>query len=90
MGILGHLYSDGSFAQDLIRADREGNWPLHLHSVQALLPLFAVFDRINYLRWCSLYLEDMRKLVDTAPDIFESFMAGKFQVPYSNNVSVSR
>ena len=66
--------------KDLIRADREGNWPLHLHSVQALLPLFAVFDRINYLRWCSLYLEDMRKLVDTAPDIFESFMAGKFVI----------
>ena len=66
--------------KDLIRADREGNWPLHLHSVQALLPLFAVFDCINYLRWCSLYLEYMRKLVDTAPDIFESFMAGKFVI----------
>ncbi len=29
---------------DLIRADREGDWLLHLHALQALLPYFAVCD----------------------------------------------
>ena len=33
--------------RDLRRADREGDWDLHLHSVQAVLPLFAGCDRIN-------------------------------------------
>ena len=36
--------------RDFIRADREGNWNLHLYCLQAILPLFAVFDRTNYLR----------------------------------------
>ena len=69
--------------KDLIRADREGNWPLHLKSLQSLLPLFAVCDRTNYLRWCSVYLEDMMKLESTAPHVYEQFMAGKFVVKQS-------
>jgi len=65
---------------NLIRSDREGNWDLHLDTVQALLPLFAVFDCTNYLRWCSLYLEDMRMLPQTAPNIYSKFIEGKFVV----------
>ena len=64
--------------RDLIRADREGNWNLHLHTLQQILPLFASCDRTNYLRWASLYLEDMRLLPQTAPEVHASFMAGKF------------
>jgi len=37
-------------AKDIVRADREGDWHLHLHSVEAVLPYFAVFDSSNYLR----------------------------------------
>ena len=66
--------------RDLVRADREGNWNLHLQSVQAVLPFFAACDRINYLRWASLYLEDMRKLPDTAPAVHQAFINGKFVV----------
>ena len=69
--------------KDLVRADREGNWALHLHSVQAVLPLFAGCDRINYLRWGSVYLEDMRKLPEYAPSVYENFQAGKFVVKWT-------
>ena len=69
-----------SILRDLVRADREGTWDLHLQSVQAVLPLFARCDRINYLRWGSVYLEDMRKLAQDAPSVFENFKAGKFVV----------
>ena len=65
---------------NLIRADREGNWELHLQTVQDLLPLFAVMDATNYLRWCSIYLEDMRKLPSAAPEIHQRLMAGSFVV----------
>ena len=66
--------------QNLIRSDREGNWPLHLDTVQDLLGLFAAMDATNYLRWCSLYLEDMRRLPETAPEVHESFVKGSFVV----------
>lgn len=72
-----------SLAKDLVRADRESNWILHLETVQKLLPVFAVFDRPNYLRWCSIYLEDMRRLETTAPEIYKEFMAGKCSVKRS-------
>ena len=41
--------------KDLVRTDREGDWKLHLQSVQSVLPLFAGCDRVNYFRWASLY-----------------------------------
>ena len=66
--------------ENLVHSDRDGVWTLHLQAVQALLPIFAAFDLTNHLRWCSLYLEDMHKLPDTAPDVYLAFMAGKFVV----------
>ena len=71
-------------AKDLLRADREGDWHLHLQSVEAVLPYFAVFDSIHYLRWCSLYVEDMKKLPETAPVVHDNFMAGHFVVRRSS------
>ena len=62
----------------LLRADRDGNWNLHMHAVKETMPLFCVFDRTNYIRWCSIYLEDMQKLSENYPDVHEAFLAGKF------------
>ena len=69
--------------ENLIRSDRGGNWDIHNLTVEELLPLFAAFDATNYLRWCSLYLEDMKRLPATAPDIYESFCEGKFVVKHT-------
>ena len=66
--------------RDLIRADREGNWRLHLHTLKSLMSLFAVCDRTNYLRWASLYLEDMMLIETAAPDVHQKFMQGEFVV----------
>ena len=51
--------------RNLIRADGEGNWLLHMHTVQKLLHIFAAFNCTNYLRWWSIYLDDMRNLPET-------------------------
>ena len=88
-----YVYWDGliqmvCLLKDLIRADRKGNWALHLHSVQECLPLFTRFDNTDYLRWCSLYLEDMRQLENTAPEIFKNFTEGKFVVKSLGHFSV--
>ena len=65
---------------DILRADREGIWELHLDAVQRAMYLFAAFDSTNYLRWCSLYLEDMRRLPQTAPSVYEQFAKGNFSI----------
>ena len=38
------------------------------------------FDSTNYIRWGSLYLKDMRKLPQTAPEIHIAFQEGKFAI----------
>ena len=59
--------------QNLISADREGDWDAHLQAVQDLLPVFRECDNINYLRYASWYLEKMRKLPSEHPDIYDQF-----------------
>ena len=66
--------------KDLIRADREGLWDLHLIAIQRSLYDFAAWDSTNYLRWASLYLEDMRSLETSAPTIYEKFKQGSFSI----------
>ena len=59
---------------DLLRADKEGLWELHLDAMQRALFEFAAWDATNYLRWGTLYFEDARQLQETAPDVFEQFL----------------
>lgn len=66
--------------ENLIRADREGDWDLHLGSVQSMLSMFAVFDNVNYLRWASIYLEDMQRLPDIAPEVYAQFTNENFSI----------
>ena len=72
--------------ENLIRSDREGNWDLHLQTVQALLPIFLGFDSTKYIRWGSLYLENLRNLPQTAPEINIAFQDGKFVALKGNPV----
>lgn len=68
---------------DLIRADRMGDWELHLATIKKLLPVFHAMDRTNYSRWCSVYLEDMLSLQEQAPEVYRQFMKGRFTVKKS-------
>ena len=63
-----------------IRAEREGNWEMHLELLSRMLPYFALYDHTNYARWGPVYLVDMRNLVTTAPEVHNEFMAGRFSV----------
>ena len=66
--------------KDLIAADRNGDWNGHLQAVQDVLPLFQECDSIHYLRYGSLYLEQMRYLPNEYPDIYNKFLSGHFAV----------
>ena len=42
-----------------IRAEREGEWVLHLASVEQMLPYFFAAGHPNYARYATYYLNDM-------------------------------
>ena len=43
------------------RAQREGNWDLHLYSVTCILPYFMHYDHLNYARCGTVYLTTMHQ-----------------------------
>ena len=71
---------------NFIRAEREGNWQLHLESFAAILPWLVMYDHNNYSRWGPVYLTEMRSLEKTAPEIYREFQAGNFVIKRSQNL----
>ena len=65
---------------DFIRANRDGNWQLHMDSFSAMLPWLTVYDHTNYARWGPVYLADMQQLPQTAPNVYQEFIPGNFVV----------
>ena len=57
-----------------IRAEREGDWPLHLHAVSKMLPYFFAAGHHNYACYTTVYLNDMHNL---PPAILARFMRGE-------------
>jgi len=68
-----------------IKAQRTGNWPLHVETFAAMLPWLTVYDHTNYARWGPIYLTDMKNLESTAPVVYREFMAGNFVVKMSKH-----
>ena len=64
----------------LIRAEREGNWNLHLDILRDMLSWMTIYDHVNYARWGVIYLVDMMQLENTAPNVYIEFAAGNFVV----------
>ena len=60
-----------------IRSEREGNWPMHLHSTEAMLPLLFITNHTNYSRWMPVYLLNMTELPE---EITDAFTDGEFTV----------
>ena len=71
---------------DFLKAERVGNWELHLASFMDMLPFFFIYDHNNYARWGPVYLADMSLLQETAPEVHAEFKAGNFVVKRSNDV----
>ena len=45
-----------------VRAEREGDWPLHLLAVEKMIPYFFAAGHSNYARYGLYYLRDMKRL----------------------------
>ena len=66
-----------------IRAERTGNWHLHLSTTAAMIPHFFSMDRPNYSRWLPVYIADMQQLDKTHPRVYEEFMRGNHTISRS-------
>ena len=62
----------------LLRASREGDWDLHLHSVGMMIPWCFAYDKVNYARYLTPYFAQMTNLDQTNPEVQRAFKTGSF------------
>ena len=67
-----------------IKAERTGNWKLHLKSMQEMLPFFAAAGHNLYLKSGYVYLQQMTDLERTNPSVYRLFMSGNHVVRKSD------
>ena len=63
-----------------IFAERTSDWQLHLLAVTNMLNLFAATGHIHYAKSARLYVQEMRKLPETHPWLYQQFMHGQHTV----------
>ena len=63
-----------------IASDSEGNWNLHASTVEDSMPIFAECDCINYLRYGSWYLEQIKVLEFSHPELYRRLSIGQWVV----------
>ena len=61
-----------------IRAERTGNWNLHLVAVGEMMNLFAATGHVNYAKSSRLYLQLMRELPTNYPWLYQCFTTQGF------------
>lgn len=59
-----------------IKAERTGNWMLHLKSLQEMLPFFTASGHNLYAKSAYIYVQHMLKLADSYPEVFAFFRSG--------------
>ena len=57
-----------------VRAEREGDWPLHLCAVEDMLTYFFTSGHVNYARYGLYYLQSIQQLPSM---LLKKFMAGE-------------
>ena len=65
---------------DYIKSTRNGNWDLHLSSMERMLPWFHAYDRVNYARHFTYCWAALNNLAETNPKMYAEFQEGNFAV----------
>ena len=71
----------------LLRADREGDFLLHLDEVLETVPYFHLTGRINYSRYTPVYVLDMKMLEHNHPASYQHLLSGGFVVRRKGDIS---
>ena len=64
----------------LVRAFRNADFSLYLDSLSQLIPWMFSLDHINYARWLSVHLREMRALQVKHPDVYRHIRQRQFVV----------
>jgi hypothetical protein len=67
-----------------IKAERTGNWNLHLQAVHDMLPFFAAAGHNFFAKSAYIYLQMMNNLEQSHPAVYQSFQDGFHVVRRSN------
>ena len=59
-----------------LKAERTGNWEMHMQAVSQMLPYFAASGHNHYTQNASLYLQSMKNLKVEHSDVYEAFASG--------------
>ena len=63
-----------------IRSFHEANIDLMIIALKSMIPLFFSLDHVNYSRWVSVFLEDLKALPIKFPSLYKEFKKGHFVV----------
>ncbi|KAL8619946.1 hypothetical protein ACOMHN_015228 [Nucella lapillus] len=66
--------------KNAVVSDREGNWDLYVATVEDSMPIFAEFNCTNYQRYGSWYLEQIKVLEFTHPELYRRSSMGLWVV----------
>ena len=69
-----------------IRAERTGNWALHLEAIYKMLPYLAASGHNHYSKSAWVYLQRMSQLEKQHPDIYQQFQEGLHVVRRSDRL----
>ena len=72
----GTLLDIVQIVKNAVASDRDGIWDLYVATVEDSMPVFAGFDCINYLRYGSLYLEQIKTREVSHYNLFRKFEMG--------------
>ena len=72
--------------RNFIRAQRSGNWELHLQSLSDMLPYLAASGHNHYTKCVWIYLQQMSKLKDEHPTVYRHFIRGLHVVRRSDRL----
>ena len=64
----------------LLRADREGNWFLHLACIRKVIPWCLALGKVNYSRYLPVYYAQRMELESSCPELYQHFRKGYFYV----------
>ena len=59
-----------------LKAERTGNWEMHMQAVSQMLPYFATSGHNHYTQSASLYLQSMKNLNVEHPAVYKAFASG--------------
>ena len=71
----------------LLRAERSGDFELHLNAVCMTLPWFRAADRHNYAKYVPIYVAGMKALENLHPESYQHMAQGGFVVRYTEEHS---